>query len=384
MPGLILRTLCLLAGFGLMLMATVLYPDEEGVIQNRLETSWIVLSDAEVRAVNKHASFVAAVASLADRFYDRLLGQKLFSIRAVGVSACFSLASLLLVCSPGLSTLLLFNISNALYYGLIVALIVLGVLPALFRKRRVQPNEGMLGRKKAWRVILRVFLQVLWLLAVLYLGFLVLMCMDAVNWFNLPRAVGGTELELDLFQINPSAEVRYYLVFIVLTVASDAVFIAVTRWLLRKSSKSDSRMKILGLMTGNVLLASTLVVIPVASAWGFSGVSKLVHSRRQLFNTVILYVASSNPRQTFLSSLGASNMLDGLVAATFFILLFGLLLHRLFWPILQRPTYAFATRGIVKRRKLFFFLGAVMVGFGGMPNSIIKVVSKILETFVSS
>jgi hypothetical protein len=69
--SLILRTICVVTGFILAVTATVLYPDEEGVIQNRLETWWLVLSVAESQAVPKHAAFVAAVASLADRFFDR-------------------------------------------------------------------------------------------------------------------------------------------------------------------------------------------------------------------------------------------------------------------------------------------------------------------------
>jgi hypothetical protein len=218
---------------------------------------------------------------------DRLLGLKLLSVRAVVVSACFSLASLFLVCSPGLATPLLFELNDFTYYDIIIGLIVLGILPALLGTRR---------RKK----VLQILLQIVWLLAVSCLGLLALACMDIVDWFNLPYKLRGAGIQLSI-GIDFSVEILYYLAFIVLTVASDALFIAVTRWLLRKSSKSDSRVKILGLMLGNVLLACTLVVTPLALAWGFSGVRTIIHSGSPVDN-VVAYASKSNPHQAFLSS----------------------------------------------------------------------------------
>lgn len=65
MSGLILlRIACVGAGFILVGIATVLYEDEEGVIQNKLEGWWIVLTDTETQAVRKHVAFVAGVAAL--------------------------------------------------------------------------------------------------------------------------------------------------------------------------------------------------------------------------------------------------------------------------------------------------------------------------------
>jgi ABC-type Fe3+-siderophore transport system permease subunit len=91
-------------GLLLILLSVVLYETEEGNIQNKLEEWWVVLCETESRAVKKHAAFVAGVAGLAGRVFDRLFGQKLFSPRSLGVSACFSLASLGLVCARGLSS----------------------------------------------------------------------------------------------------------------------------------------------------------------------------------------------------------------------------------------------------------------------------------------
>lgn len=202
-------------------------------------------------------------------------------------------------------------------------------------------------------------------------------CMDTVDWFNLPYHLRLTGKPFD-FGIDYSVEVYYYVIFMFVTIASDSLFIAATRWLLRKSSKLSSGTRILGLMLGNVLLAVLLVILPITLAWGFGWVREIVRSGR-IVEAATDYVGFSNSHQSFLASLGASNVLDGLVASTFFILLFILLLHRLMWPSVHRPIYTLANRGVVRRRKLFLLLGVVLVGLGGMPTSALSLIEKLLS-----
>jgi len=109
------RTLTVFIGLSLILMSVLLYETEEGEIENTLEKWWVFLSDTERLAVGKHMSFVAAVASLANRLFDRLLGERLLSLRAVGISACFSIASLGIVSSPALNGYLLFELPTLPY-----------------------------------------------------------------------------------------------------------------------------------------------------------------------------------------------------------------------------------------------------------------------------
>jgi hypothetical protein len=134
-------------------------------------------------------------------------------------------------------------------------------------------------------------------------------------------------------------------------------------------------------MLGNVLLACLLVILPVALAWGVSGVARIL-AGGNMVETTNDYAETSNSHQSFLASLGASNILDGLVACVFFILLFTFLAHRLIWPVVKRPVYAMARCGIVRRRKLFLVLGLALVGFGGMPTATIHFARKIADTFL--
>jgi hypothetical protein len=354
------RIVSVTLGLLLILVSIVLYETEEGAIQNKLEEWWVVLSDTESRAIKKHAAFMAGVAALTGHLFDRLFGQKLFSFRSVGVSACFSLASLGLVCARGLSGFLA-ELPISLYASVVILLLVMGITPAALGPR--------------WSE-LRLF-RVLWLVGVVILIFVSFLGMDIVNWFNLPIRVRITDTGYDLGWAS-SLEAVYYLIFIVITIASDSLFIAATRGLLRISSKFNSRTKILGLMLGNVSLACLLVVVPVSIAWGVGSVPKIIRSE-SILETVNQYVGWSSSSASFLATLAASNMLDGVVACTFFILLFVLLLHRVIWPSVQRPVYALAARGIVSRRKFFLVLGLALVGLGGMPASAVSIIKELLS-----
>jgi hypothetical protein len=343
----------------LILLSVVLYETEEGTIQNKLEEWWVVLCDTESRAVKKHAAFVAGVAALAGRLFDRLFGQKFFTLRSFGVSACFSLASLGLVCARGLSGLLA-ELPTSLYVSVVILLLVMGVAPAALGRRWYE---------------LRLF-RALWLVGVVILIFVSFVGMDVVNWFDIPIQTRLTDTG---WEIGPpdSVEAAYYLIFVVVTIVSDALFIAATRWLLRISSRLNSRIKILGLMLGNVSLACLLVVVPVSLAWGVKAVPNIIRSD-SIFEAVNQYAGVSRPNASFLATLAASNMLDGIVACTFFILLFVLLLHRMVWPTVQRPVYALAARGIASRRKFFLVLGVALVGLGGIPASAVSLIKELL------
>ena len=198
--------------------------------------------------------------------------------------------------------------------------------------------------------------------------------MDIVDWFNLPYGLvwSGDVLK----PVLSNTEFYYYGLFIAVTIASDTLFIAATRWLLRLSSGLDSRTKILGLMLGNVLLACVLVVVPVSWAWGVGVVPTALRSGK-VVQTLNYLAYNSTSHQSFLATLAASNMLDGLVASSFFILLFTLLLHRFIWPIIQRPVYALATRDVVRRRRTIRKIGIALIGLGGLGPDILKFIEKV-------
>jgi len=354
------RWLCVGLGLVLIAFSLSLYETEEGEVKNRLEAIWVTLSDAGSLAVRKHAAFMAGVAALTGRLFDRLFGSKLFSIWSIGVSACFSLASVAIVCSPGLSGMLA-NIPAEGYWSITALLLLMGFAPALLVR------SGGIQKFKVMRV--------LWVVGVVLLLLLTFGGMDAVDWFNIPYHVSGagTSLEVDV----GNAEYYYYAVFIVITIASDTAFIAATRWLLRVSSRLDSLTEILAIMLGNVLLAFLLVVVPVSWAWGV-GVLPTAFRSGNIVKTFNDYAHVSSSHQSFLATLAASNLLDGIVASAFFVLFFALLLHRLIWPVIQRPFYALATRDVVRRRRVIRKIGVALVGVGALGSDAVKFIEKLV------
>jgi hypothetical protein len=342
---LVLRIASVISGTLLVLISTFLYEPEEGLIQNKLEEWWVALSDAEPRALNKHTAFLAAVADFASRVFDQLFGKKLLSIRSVGVSACFSLASLGLVCSPGLKLFEMWYPAyvGALYGPVIIALIVIGILPAALGKRLSEP----------W-----------WRVGVVLLCLAALAGMHSVDWFDAHARV--------------VRETLYNAVFLLVTIGSDAIFIAATRWLLRRAAKFHNVARILGAILANISLAALLVFLPTFIAWKDLRNRVKLPDKLGITDAIVTYTWFSNSREIFLTTLSGSNVLDAIVACAFFILLLTLLLHRLLWPIVKRPIYVLASQGILRRRAFFLILGLLLMGAGGVSSSTLGLVKTIL------
>lgn len=125
-------------GLFLLCMALFLYEDENGKIQNTLETWWIRLKDQQDSAPSRQAAFMKGVARLTTDVFDKLFGQRLISIRALGTSLCLSYG-----------TFALFWVNNGIRSGrfdliftfslIAVADIAFGLMPLRIKgKRKLQ------------------------------------------------------------------------------------------------------------------------------------------------------------------------------------------------------------------------------------------------------
>src|SRR5258707_1142858 len=92
-PSLINRLFLVLHVFGVVLICAglFLYEDEEGRFQNKVEEWWIALSDKQKASRSRIAAFMQEVARLTGSGFDRLFGQRLFSLRVVPVSIYLSI-----------------------------------------------------------------------------------------------------------------------------------------------------------------------------------------------------------------------------------------------------------------------------------------------------
>jgi hypothetical protein len=140
-----LRILSLTGGLLSLYAAAFLYEDEYGRIQSKLEEWWIRLSDKQSLAISRHAAFMREVARFETKLLDGLFGEKLLSLRAIGVSQCLSVASMGLAVLVAYTLSLLYHRSSSSLFEkpgtvasaavVIGIFLVLGTLPGLFRNR---------------------------------------------------------------------------------------------------------------------------------------------------------------------------------------------------------------------------------------------------------
>jgi len=337
------------------LLSLFLYETEEGIVQNKLEVLWIRLSEAESAALSKQAKFIQAIADLTDGLFNRVFGNALVSSQSVAVSACFSLFSLGIVCSPGIYDLPFPDIIIGLYGPVVLLLFIAGILPAILRTKLP---------RKIW------FLGVALLCGASFVG------MYRIDWFG----------EV-LSTANPIRELNYDAVFLLLTISSDALFVVANRWLLRRASSSHSSARILGTVLGNVGLALLLVLLPLIRPLQSGGDLNLWKARHDLVNLFEKQAMFSTSSNIFLLTLAASNLFDAAVSFAFVGLFLVMLLHWLLWPALQRPVYAIAKGDLARRRKLFLALGTTLIAIGtptGLVVRLGRLLKRIVETLLSS
>ena len=88
----LLRTLAGIAGLLLLYVAFFLYDDEEARLQNRLEQIWKRIDVLQSSAMSREGAILQGVSRTASATLDRLLGNKLLSLRSLAVSMAFSAA----------------------------------------------------------------------------------------------------------------------------------------------------------------------------------------------------------------------------------------------------------------------------------------------------
>jgi hypothetical protein len=275
-----------------------LHEDEEGKFQNKIEEWWIKLSDKQNASRSRVATFMREVAESTGRGFDRLFGSRLFSLRVIPVSIYLSFASfflLVLLIFPRLK-----NIGEVTRQGAFLMFLLflgLSLAPALFN------NKWVLS---LWWVIIPGVLLGL-------SGFIVF-----VFKTRGPRyAFKGIGLVALIF---------------VASLLCDLIYIALTRYILRRISAIDHIPEILLMTFLNLLALAIPLLGPFYGGLAFAKYAPQVGAAivfSILFNSINILVGT---------------------AALFLALL--LLLHRLFWPAVQRPLYAIYRFAPIKEKEV--------------------------------
>jgi len=310
-----------LLGSLLLYMSLFLTESEEGQIQNRLEELWVRIDDLSKSSLTKEAAFLQQASALLANGLDWLFGNKLLSAKAIATSLSLS----------GAATLLYLHNAQPLLPFPSVALIIGLVLVA---------TSFAPGRLR-------------------YLGFMWIPL--SALWF-LIGALGEIIRGLQYFS--------FLAAFYGGALVSDVLFVAITRWLLRKISRQRETATLLTLLCsfvclGILLAAPTLVAL-------------LIYYRRA-FGAVSLGTGPVFVGVMVLLFVGASNSVSLLIVLLLFLLFLVVLLHRLIWPVLARPLYAAQRFRVFRSPKLLAGLAGLCLQFAWPQSRLVHFLAKLIH-----
>ncbi len=340
---------------GLLLISTLLLKeDSEKNVQSLVETWWVRLAYGQDAALSTVTAFLRVLSRLTGSIFDRLFGRRLFSPRGVGVSVCYSIASfflclqLVMVLSPrppGPASLELW-----LYVFLFL---FLGSVPAL---RARSEDETLL----------------LWGLSVVALVFIpVFKFMDFLR--QKPQAIlsaGGFAVFVSLI--------------LIISCGSDFLYIALTRWMLRKASELEHWASILGIVLLDCILALAIFLGPLLL--GALAIWKLNHSLLSQISHQGHELPKINPNQLapgsgvavmIMLAGPALNTIDFLACSLFFVLMLLMLVHRLFWPLLEGPIYIFQRYTLIKHKGLLATAGVSLLFGKSIWSALSELIGKL-------
>jgi len=293
-----------------------MYPDERGVVQNRLEELWRRVDDVHRSAKQRQAIFLQGIARLASAGLDRLFSPRLFSIQAIVVATCYTLASFLIFLSwLGPPTGGELRARLTLWT---LVLTVFGTAPAFIRTKRFL---------RTWSLLL--------LLVLLY----------AVARVSIGRAdvIHRTASSLKLFPFVVAGGI-----------ISDFLLITVARVTFRWSSASERLSKLTGLLLLNVVVGLGIIGPVLAT---------LLLPKDLNFSIPFGHVF------VFAVLVGTTNLAAAGVNLGVVALMMLALLHRLTWQLIGRSIYnAVHYKLIVKHPAVLFAGGVALCKFAITGN----------------
>jgi hypothetical protein len=325
MLGTSLHLLVGLLGFSLLYAALFLHENEEGQLQNRLEKLWVAVDDLSKVALSKQAAFLQQVSAMANSALNKVFGTRLFSVGAVSASLSLSMGCV--------SLFLTYVSMNAHSLGLphfelpflIAGLVsfLVGLSPLPFR-----------------------YLGLLWIPAsILFLFYFDRGVIQASGW----RWWITTE-------VLPTVAVLFASFF------SDVLFVAMTRWCLRKSSELTNGWKIASLTVLNGCLGLGLISPLI---WGVIAMTKDPYGEGN----------GSAVSAVF----GASNLVTGAIALLFVVLALAAIAHLALWPILERPIYSLQRFGVARQPKLLAAASVTCLLFAWPNSPLIHGITKLIH-----
>jgi len=315
----VLRVAAIPVGLLAYYAAFLMYEDEEGKWQSRIETLWVAVNDREKLTGSRTFALFNKVAGVTTRGFNRVFGDRLFSFQSVGVSTSYALAALalgftfimfwIMFRSARLMHPLPQNDVGAMsllgHFGLAVGLIclTLAVLPSLL------PSP--------WTAALSLF------------PFL-LITAGTLNALWLHRPLAGL-----------------LVVYIALLASflSDVLVLALVRFVVRQISAETSVFRLTVAVLMQMGLIALLVVAPFQSAGS------------------LMVKFGQRPTLRALLAFGIFNAFTGIASSVFLLVLLVVLLHKAMWPVIGRLLYSLARHQLIRNRLVTAGIGTACIVF---------------------
>jgi hypothetical protein len=290
---------------GLYLLYVSLFTYEAGNgLQNRLEEFWIRVDDRGTASIDRNTAFLRETAAMTRKSFDRLLGERLISFRAVGICAACSLASAI-ICVRCLGE----PAPSLAFAGFLVL------------------SATSIGAVKSRRAT----------------GFLVAVACIAT---------------IAPFAISVFTPIYTAIRFIELMVGAllDVIFVTINRRMLSSVGRRGA-LAITGAIALNLLFA-LLLVGPVIA---IELVRRFPSTLEAGFNALLCLPPGP---VGFVGRVGLTNFFTALAAMSSVIVASVAIAHRLFWPAISRLTYSLAEMGLLKDRRKVAAVGLGLISLG--------------------
>jgi hypothetical protein len=314
------------SSFILFYTALLMYEDQEGNLQNRLEQLWCKLDDAANKALNTHLHVVQWVASKAVDGTEGTLGKELISNQSIGVCICWGIISAKLTV-----VILGFSTSNPPTQIIVGQLF----LCLIFYFVSMWP-QFLHPSRHGWWLSFVIFCWIVMTVSAFYGG------TQGERLNPLPPVPEGSNIRVVRMGL---AVIPLYIFGVLFSIPISIVLFAILRRSLRLISNSRSNR--------SVIAATALQGVFLLS---------LISLHMLTFTTL---VSKSDLRQYMFQTI--TPVMGPAYLLTIFLIL--MLAHMFFWGTMQRPIYALARLGIERRKRLFAGIGVLLLGLA-FPNII--------------
>lgn len=332
------RWLVVVFGLACLYAGILLYEDEEGRVQNRLEQWWCRLDDKAKSALHVNLRILSGLAEASRGSLDSWLGRKLVSPQSIGILICWG------IISAKLTVLILPGASGTLAADLLAGQLVSIVLLLFFVRRLRSPQRST--RVRTLKLVI-----ILWVAVSLAAYF------SEATGSALYGPVPEPVVEGQYIMRVGTAIFPLYTWGVILSIPISLSFVALSRWSCNRVARSLSPGRIVGSAALHVLFLVGMILLHVLA--------------------VRLLVSASDLRGYLFQLI--TPVMGAVYATASFYLAF--LVHALFWGVMKRPLYALQRLGGERRKKLLIAVGVLSLGVGVPEDKAIEAMAEILKAW---